>query len=469
MKTSKLSHRRQCRYIYLLALIAILLLGDGKSTKRVAGQMDAISAVMSVVPVASILTTAGLVGVKLAALSKLLDMMGINHASLGNAPSPPTTGQRPDYVYTLPVHLPGLNIQVSQQGSFKHQEMGGNRRPQSSQSSQGSQAPRRKVYPAMIVPADYESIKRPFQGMAELREIFERAGLSMIQSKERPNSIVIVKPQALQQEQQQPQTDTTAHHQTDITPHLSAVPLSFHLPPSLPSTMAQEEQQPLQVVTQRPALEVVDPPETRRPDAKPELPPLAQHQVDQRQNVGQDLSNQQPQHTNQQQVANENQGPTIQPHLHRPVIPPAFHRFQQQPPLPAQIQPSAPQMQPPTPQMQPPAPQMQPPAPQPQPTVSQMQPPERHANYIRRPMFPHPHHPPQRPLQHSHSFANQHGPALITGSLTNSEEFPNRNDPDDETHFFDDYDRISSFQRMKRSLASIILQDKLNRDLVGAH
>lgn len=133
------------------------------------GQLEAVGAVLSVVPVTSILATAGLVGVKLAALSRLLQVLGYDQAYLANAGGTGTAAQpiglQPHYSYMFP-YVPGLNISIrDDHGPYQGGKLGGH-------------GPA-KTYPAMGLPGDYELQRNPFRGSETLKDIFRNSGLSI--------------------------------------------------------------------------------------------------------------------------------------------------------------------------------------------------------------------------------------------------------------------------------------------------
>jgi hypothetical protein len=183
-------------YWQLVVMLLLALLIHEPSNKLVHGQLEAVGAVLSVVPVTSILATAGLVGVKLAALSRLLDILGYDRAylaqNLGTGTAAAPIGLQTRYAYMFP-YVPGLNISVKGDDSIgmpketlaEMDENGAKVTPttsgsggtgDSSSGGGGGQA-NRKVYPSMSLPADYEHQRRPFRGSEALRDIFRKAGL----------------------------------------------------------------------------------------------------------------------------------------------------------------------------------------------------------------------------------------------------------------------------------------------------
>lgn len=183
----------------LVLLPAFLVLFDSNLVRPVNGQFEAVGAVLSVVPVTSILATAGLVGVKLAALSRLLQVLGYDQAYLasggaGTASQP--IGLQTDYSYMFP-YVPGLNISVK--GEHASPSYQG---PSSSvvQKEASHTAVTRKTYPAMGIPGDYENQRRPFRGADTLKEIFRNAGLRVQFSNQNQ---VEQQQQQFQQQQQQ--------------------------------------------------------------------------------------------------------------------------------------------------------------------------------------------------------------------------------------------------------------------------
>lgn len=156
-------HDVHLKKISSLALVCFLLLQ--LSSTLVDGQLEAVGAVLSVVPVTSILATAGLVGVKLAALSRLLQVLGYDQAYLASADGTGTAAQpiglQSHYSYMFP-YGPGVNISVKED----HDRY------------QGSRLTPAKTYPAMGLPGDYELEHNPFRGSEMLKDIFRNAGLN---------------------------------------------------------------------------------------------------------------------------------------------------------------------------------------------------------------------------------------------------------------------------------------------------
>ena len=155
------------------AIILILLYLE--SNKLVNGQLEAVGAVLSVVPVTSILATAGLVGVKLAALSRLLQVLGYDQAYLasgGSGTAAQPIGLKSNYAYMFP-YVPGLNVSVKG-------DMGSYQNPNSHDQAKDASPPStRKTYPAMALPGDYEQQTRPFRGSETLRDIFRESGIKV--------------------------------------------------------------------------------------------------------------------------------------------------------------------------------------------------------------------------------------------------------------------------------------------------
>jgi len=151
-------------------------------------QLEAVGAVLSVVPVTSILATAGLVGVKLAALSRLLDLLGYDRAYLaqgGKGTAAHPIGLQTNYAYMFP-YVPGLNVSVSGQhrlglpADAPHSSQSPAAGAPEAQRDASALGPaHRKTYPAMGLPGDYEAQQRPFRGSEALREIFRQAGLNV--------------------------------------------------------------------------------------------------------------------------------------------------------------------------------------------------------------------------------------------------------------------------------------------------
>lgn len=165
-----------CRvFSWWLVAVGLFLLSNEPSSKLAAGQLEAVGAVLSVVPVTSILATAGLVGVKLAALSRLLQALGYDRAYLaqgGSGTAAQPIGLQTNYAYMFP-YVPGLNISVKG-------EHGTNYRNPALQAHDGNKGGSgRKTYPAMGLPGDYEGQSKPFRGSETLREIFKNAGIQM--------------------------------------------------------------------------------------------------------------------------------------------------------------------------------------------------------------------------------------------------------------------------------------------------
>jgi len=161
-------------FLGLCHLLLLFLLLSEKSTNLVNGQLEAVGAVLSVVPVTSILATAGLVGVKLAALSRLLQALGYDQAYLasgGSGTAAQPIGLQTNYAYMFP-YVPGLNISVrGEHGTDYHNP--------ALQRQEAVRSTTRKTFPAMGLPGDYESQSSPFRGSETLREIFQGSGLSM--------------------------------------------------------------------------------------------------------------------------------------------------------------------------------------------------------------------------------------------------------------------------------------------------
>lgn len=158
-------------------LLVVLVLLNDDSTKLVNGQLEAVGAVLSVVPVTSILATAGLVGVKLAALSRLLKVLGYDQAYLANVGGHGTAaapiGLQTNYAYMFP-YVPGLNISVKGESGTNFENLAAHQRDAALYS-----ATTRKTFPAMGLPGDYENQNRPFRGSETLREIFRDSGVQM--------------------------------------------------------------------------------------------------------------------------------------------------------------------------------------------------------------------------------------------------------------------------------------------------
>lgn len=160
--------------IYLLLLVSLVLLND-EFVKNVNGQLDAVSAVLSVVPVTSILATAGLVGVKLAALSRLLQALGYDRAYLANGGSGTAAqpiGLQKNYSYMFP-YVPGLNISVKSEANSNYHNLA------NEQQQQQQESVTRKTFPSMGLPGDYENQKVPFRGSETLRKIFQDSGINI--------------------------------------------------------------------------------------------------------------------------------------------------------------------------------------------------------------------------------------------------------------------------------------------------
>lgn len=159
--------------IYLLLLVSLVLLND-EFVKIADGQLDAVGAVFSVVPVTSILATAGLVGVKLAALSRLLQALGYDRAYLakgGSGTAAHPIGLQKDYSYIFP-YVPGVNISVKSEADSNYH----NRFLEQQQQEEGVT---RKTFPSMALPGEYENQNRPFRGSETLRQIFQESGITM--------------------------------------------------------------------------------------------------------------------------------------------------------------------------------------------------------------------------------------------------------------------------------------------------
>lgn len=146
--------------------------------KQTDGQLEAVSAALSVVPVTSILATAGVVGMKLAALSRLLQALGYDRAYLANGGSGTAAepiGLQHKYAYMFP-YVPGLNISVKGEHSTEYQ----NQAAQQANRESFEHATTRKTFPSMSLPGDYENQNRPFRGVDTLKEIFKNAGITMM-------------------------------------------------------------------------------------------------------------------------------------------------------------------------------------------------------------------------------------------------------------------------------------------------
>lgn len=163
------------RLLAHLLVVALVLISHEPGSKLANGQMEAVGAIMSVVPVTSILATAGLVGVKLVALSRLLDALGYDRAYLaqgGSGTAAHPIGLQTKYAYMFP-YVPGVNISVRGDNSIGMQDVAG---PGAGASKKGD-GPPRKTFPAMGLPGDYESFRRPFRGSEALRSILKQAGI----------------------------------------------------------------------------------------------------------------------------------------------------------------------------------------------------------------------------------------------------------------------------------------------------
>ena len=168
-----------------LTLGALCLLARPPSARA---QLEAVGAVLSVVPVTSILATAGLVGVKLAALSRLLDILGYDRAYLaqgGKGTAAHPIGLQTNYAYMFP-YVPGLNVSVSGEhrlglpvGPSATERHSASGQAAEQQAKESSSAATRKTYPSMGLPGDYEAQQRPFRGSETLREIFRQAGIQV--------------------------------------------------------------------------------------------------------------------------------------------------------------------------------------------------------------------------------------------------------------------------------------------------
>lgn len=178
-------------YETVLVLGALVLTYSSGPNQLVNAQLEAVGAVLSVVPVTSILATAGLVGVKLAALSRLLQVLGYDQAYLANMGGHGTAaapiGLQPHYTYMFP-YVPGLNITMQEdhgphaganRGQLGQQSISVSSASSSSSLKSGPSSvggPPRS-YPAMGLPGDYENQKNPFRGSEMLSEIFRSSGL----------------------------------------------------------------------------------------------------------------------------------------------------------------------------------------------------------------------------------------------------------------------------------------------------
>ena len=156
--------------VYVCIMIVSLLLIHEPANKLVEGQLEAVGAVLSVVPVTSILATAGLVGVKLAALSRLLDMLGYDRAYMaqgGSGTAAHPIGLKTKYAYMFP-YVPGVNISVHGEDSIGMED-----------TKVEPIIPQRKTYPAMGLPGNYEHQKKPFRGSDTLQKILQQAGVKV--------------------------------------------------------------------------------------------------------------------------------------------------------------------------------------------------------------------------------------------------------------------------------------------------
>lgn len=173
---SKTSAKRTSFGLIYLTLLVVLALLNNESTKLVHAQLEAVGAVLSVVPVTSILATAGLVGVKLAALSRLLKALGYDQAYLANAGGHGTAaapiGLQTNYAYMFP-YVPGLNISVKGESGTNYENLAQHQRDAVYSSTT------RKTFPAMGLPGDYENQGKPFRGSETLREIFRDSGVQL--------------------------------------------------------------------------------------------------------------------------------------------------------------------------------------------------------------------------------------------------------------------------------------------------
>lgn len=180
--------------------VTFLLLCNESTTRLASGQLEAVGAVMSVVPVTNILATAGLMGVKLVAISRLLQMLGYDRAYLASggsgSPAQPI-GLQTKYAYMFP-YVPGLNISVKGEHNVPFDKNMAALGPQQQLQQQPVQLPvaepvaekpqpgpdpgkgaTRKTYPAMALPGDYENQVHPFRGGDMLQKIFRDAGLKI--------------------------------------------------------------------------------------------------------------------------------------------------------------------------------------------------------------------------------------------------------------------------------------------------
>lgn len=135
-------------FVYLFLLLALATL------KNVDGQVAATQAVLSVVPVAPMLMTTGIVGLKLMALSRVLKKLGYDQAYLQSGGAG---------TVAEPI---GLQANRYTQNS-----------PTKDQSSTRTSL-ESKIYPSMALPGEYEDQNRPFRGSNSLREIFQKAGIN---------------------------------------------------------------------------------------------------------------------------------------------------------------------------------------------------------------------------------------------------------------------------------------------------
>jgi hypothetical protein len=173
----------------LFAPLVLALLMYEPPSRLVHGQLEAVGAVLSVVPVTSILATAGLVGVKLAALSRLLNILGYDRAylaqNLGTGTAAAPIGLQTRYAYMFP-YVPGLNISVKGDDSIgmpkeavSELNEDGSKAGGAGGPPVGSGPPRRKTFPAIMLPGEYETQQKPFRGGDALKDVFNKVGLQV--------------------------------------------------------------------------------------------------------------------------------------------------------------------------------------------------------------------------------------------------------------------------------------------------
>lgn len=183
---------RKISCILILALVIISI--NNLCIRQVECQLEPIGAVLTVVPVTSILATAGLHALKLQALSHLLKMFGYDQSYVAKASGKGTAenpiGYQENLNYLLP-YVPMLNISVKEEHLTPEEVR-----------EMDKQAV--KTHPAMMLPGDYESIKSYRD--VDIEGILRKAGI-----KRQPQIIQVVK--------NQPQGNQYGYESQEVASH----------------------------------------------------------------------------------------------------------------------------------------------------------------------------------------------------------------------------------------------------------